>query len=92
MGWTGKLSVPQLVMDLDKNNAGNLEILRQSAPVNCFMVFIGGKYVSRLDDIVRKVDEVTDQLATKPTIYFAEKSDEAPSTNLKDIFLVMIGL
>ena len=58
------------------------------SPSNCYMVFIGGKYLKRIDDIVRKVGIVTDGLATKPTVYFAEKEMENLTVNLRHVFLV----
>ena len=74
-GWPQELSVPQLVVE---DKILNAEVLRQSAPSNCFMVFIGGKYVDRLEDIFQKVKSASVGLATKPSIYFAEKVKEHP--------------
>ena len=36
---------------------------------------IGGKYVPRMKDIVKKVDIVTEQLEMEPSVYYAEKTD-----------------
>ena len=78
-GWPQELSIPQLVVNLDNNNnVDHLEMVRQSTPSNCFMVFIGGKYVNRLEDIFQKVKSASVGLATKPSIYFAEKVKEHP--------------
>ena len=74
-GWPQELSVPQLVVE---DKILNAEVLRQSAPANCFMVFIGSKYVDRLEDIFQKVKSASVGLATKPSIYFAEKVKEHP--------------
>ena len=74
-GWPQELSVPQLVVE---DKILNAEVLRQSAPSNCFMVFIGGKYVDRLEDIFQKVKSASVGLATKPSIYFAEQVKEHP--------------
>ena len=69
-GWPQELSIPQLRVNHDNNNnVGHLDMVRQSAPANCFMVFIGGKYVDRLEDIFQKMEEsVSVGLVSKPLI------------------------
>ena len=87
-GWPQELSISQLTVNLDNDRIFNAEMVRQSAPSNCFMVFIGGKYLKRIEEIVGKVEIVTDGLATKPTVYFADKEMENLMVNLRHIFLV----
>ena len=50
--------------------------LRRSSHSNCFLVFIGGKYVNRVNDIALKVEKVSNELVAKQIIYFVEKSDK----------------
>ena len=87
-GWPQELSVPQLRVNLDNDKKLNAAMMRQSAPANCFMVFIGGKYVNRLDDIFQKVESVSVGLVAKPVIYFAEKVEKTPNfDSLKSILV-----
>ena len=88
-GWPQELSVPQLRVNLDNNNnVEHLEMVRQSAPANCFMVFIGGKYVNRLEDIFQKVEVVSVGLVSKPLIYFSEKVEKTPKSEALNSILV----
>ena len=59
--------------------------LRNSAPSGCSVVLVGGKYVKRMDVIVRKVDYITSQLAIKLVTYFAEKTGVLPFVDLDNL-------
>ena len=73
-GWPQELSIPQLVVNLDNDDQiFKAEMVRHSAHSNCFMVFIGGRYANRLDEIFQKMESVSIGLVTKQLIYFAEK-------------------
>ena len=88
-GWPQELSISQLVVNLDnKNNVEHLEMVRQSGPANCFMVFIGGEYVNRLEDIFQKVEGLSVRLVSKPIIYFAEKVEKTPKSEALNSILV----
>ena len=87
-GWPQELSVPQLRVNLDNDKILNAAMVRQSSPSNCLMVFIGGKYVNRLEDIFQKVETVSVGLVSKPLIYFSEKVDAAPKFKVQNLILV----
>ena len=87
-GWPQELSISQLTVNLDNDRIFNAEMVRQSAPSNCFMVFIGGKYVNRLEDIFQKVETVSVGLVSKPLIYFSEKVDATPKFKVQNLILV----
>ena len=87
-GWPQELSVPQLRVNLDNDKILNAEMVRQSTPANCFMVFIGGKYVNRLEDIFQKVEGLSVGLVSKPLIYFAEKVEKTPKSEALNSILV----
>ena len=88
-GWPQELSVPQLRINLDNNNnVEHLEMVRQSTPSNCFMVFIGGKYVNRLKDIVQKMESASLGLVSKPLIFFSEKVEKTPESEALNSILV----
>ena len=87
-GWPQELSVPQLRVNLDNDKILNAAMVRRSAPSNCLMVFIGGKYVNRLEDIFQKVEGLSLRLVSKPLIYFSEKVDVAPKVKVQNSILV----
>ena len=64
------------------------ETVRSSAPSNCFLVYIGGEYVNKVNEIVEKVDRVTEGLVTRPSIYFTEETGKKPELKRKTNFLV----
>ena len=88
-GWPQQLSMPQTETNIEDDEVFDAEIVRRNAPNNCFMVFVGGKYQKFLDDVVRKVDIIAKELSIKFTIYFAEKTNQAPEFNYPDKFLVI---
>ena len=87
-GWPQELSVPQLRVNLDNDKILNAEMVKQSTPSNCFMVFIGGKYVNRLEDIFQKVEVVSVGLVSKPLIFFSEKVEKTPKSEALNSILV----
>ena len=64
------------------------DTVRSSAPSNCFLVFIGGEYVNKVNEIVEKVDRVTEGLVTRPSVYFTEETGKKPELKRKTNFLV----
>ena len=66
------------------------ELVRTSAPANCFLVFIGGEYLDMLDDVVRKVENVTEGLVTFPTIFFTEDVEVEINPEFYYIYLVKL--
>ena len=90
-GWSEELSVPQLVVNLDNDDQiFKAEMVRQSAHSNCFMVFIGGRYANRLDEIFQKMESVIIGLVTKQLIYFAEQVKWNPKVEALQSILVNI--
>ena len=88
-GWPQELSISQLVVNLDNNNnVDHLDMVRQSAPANCLMVFIGGKYVNRLEDIFQNVETASVGLVSKPLIFFSEKVEMTPKSEALNSILV----
>ena len=69
-------------MSLSPDNNVDIQKIRKSAPNGCFVVLVGGKFVKRMDDIVRMVDYITAQLAIKLVTYFAEKTEVMPMVDL----------
>ena len=77
-GWTGDLtSISSFSMSIDPKKPIDIARIRHTIHGDCFIVMIGGRYVPRIKDIVRKVDIVSEQLEMKPAVYYAEKTDLA---------------
>ena len=83
--WPSQITLPSITMSLSAKNNINIQQIRASAPSGCFVVLVGGKYVKRMDDIVRKVDYITSQLAIKLVTYFAEKTGVLPFVDLDNL-------
>ena len=77
-----------------KSIVKSIEILRTTAPSNCFYVLIGGKYLKRLSDIVYWVEFHIKKgfLFTRPSVYFAEKTNVPPELNIYRKYVSMVGL
>ena len=80
--WPSQITLPSMTMSLSSKHDVDIQQIRTSAPSGCFVVLVGGKFVRRMDDIVRKVDYITSQLAIKLVTYFAEKTEVMPVVNL----------
>ena len=78
-GWTAldSLSIPFLTISLEGGQKISKETL-QAPIMNCFIVFVGGKYVNDEYSVVEKVEEITEEFyVSKPLMYFYEsKKDE----------------
>ena len=71
-GYKYELSMPSLSLSIDSKLPIDTEGIRTTFP-SCLIVMIGGKQLTRINDIVRKVESVTDQINFKTLAYFAEK-------------------
>ena len=76
--WPSKITLPSITMSLSSGTNVDIQQIRKTAPNGCFVVLVGGKFIKRMDDIVRKVDYITSQLAIKLVTYFAEKTEVMP--------------
>ena len=88
-GWSEELSFPQLIVNPNIDNIFEAtEIVRTSAPSNCFIVFIGGEFLGRIDQITRKIESVSAGLVARYWIYFAESSVAPLEFNSESGYLV----
>ena len=59
------------------NKKIDIERLRSNTPSRCFIVFVGGKYVTRMDDIYLRVRKLKTALFMKsPLLFVAEKPEK----------------
>ena len=58
---------------------------------DCFLVFVGGKYVDMLDQVVRKVEIIGKKILSKPKVLFLDTNDKEIRI-IKEVYppLVMI--
>ena len=87
-GWLAENSLPQLVTNID-DEVFDVEIVRRSSHSNCFLVFIGGKYVNRVNDIALKMDKVSNELVSNQIIYFVEKSNKTIVQGISQLIQVI---
>ena len=64
------------------------EGVRTTAPGNCLLVFIGGEYADRLDDVVDKVKDISKLLISKDVTYYVEKTKRSLKLRNKNVFMV----
>ena len=75
-GWPEEItSIASFALSIDPNKPIDIASIRPTIHGDYFIVMIGGKYVPRIKDVVRKVDIVSEQLKMKPAVYYAEKTD-----------------
>ena len=80
--WPSAINLPSMTLSLNAKNNVDIQKIRMSAPSGCIVVLVGGKYLQRMNDIVRMVDHITSQLAIKLVTYFAEKTEVMPVVDL----------
>ena len=84
-GWPVEITLPSISLSLNSKNPFDFETIRKTAPSNCFIVMVGGRTLARMDQIVRKVDEITAQWPIKVLAYFGEKSEVVPMKDLENL-------
>ena len=75
-GWKSfqTLEIPTLSMNLDQGFKISKKDFK--APMNCFIVFVGGKYIKEADSVVERAKEISEELhINKPSMYFFEGRD-----------------
>ena len=83
--WPVAITLPSITMSLRKGHPVDIQNIRSSAPSGCIVVLVGGRYLHKMDDIVRMVDHITAQLAIKLVTYFAEKTEVMPKVDLNNL-------
>ena len=77
-------------MTLDFNEE-TLDRFNIATTDDCFLVFVGGKYVDMLDQVVRKVEIIGNKILSKPKVLFLDTNDKKIRI-MKEVYppLVMI--
>ena len=74
------LQMPTLTLDLEPE----LNLTQQQLSVstdNCLLVFIGGRYVEALDQVLDKVASISREVAIQPLAIFIESDDKYLEVN-----------
>ena len=79
--WPSAIDLPSMRLSLRKGHPVNIQQIRTSAPSGCIVVLVGGRYLKRMDNIVKMVDHISSQLAIKLVTYFAEKTEVMPKVD-----------
>ena len=68
----------QLSLDLNLK-AHEADLLMETAPSGCLIAFIGQKSMHRIDDIIAKVETVSQKFNVKSPTFFIEKANKMPA-------------
>ena len=82
-GWKNvtTLGIPLVTMNLDRN----IKISKKTidAPMNCFIVFVGGRFLKDVDSVVERAKEISEEFyISKPSMYFFEGRHQDIETDL----------
>ena len=89
-GFENDLDILMYEMTLDFNEE-TIDRFIIASTDDCFLVFVGGKYVDMLDQVVRKVEIIGKKILSKPKVLFLDTNDKKIRI-MKEIYppLVMI--
>ena len=57
-------------------NVESIDRFSINAADGCFLVFVGGKYVDMLDQVVRKVEIIGKKILSKAKVFFLDTNDK----------------
>ena len=72
-GWTSveSLDIPYIEPSLEKRT--KIERKTFQAPMMCLLVFVGGRYIKKVDSVVERSEEISEDFyLSKPSMYFFE--------------------
>ena len=91
VGWKSvqTLEIPTLSMNLDQEFKISKKDFK--APMNCFIVFVGGKFIKDVDSVVERAKEISEEFyINKPSMYFFEGRYSQPTIGTRtDMPMVM---
>ena len=72
VGYFAPLPFPDIKLSSDLNSLFHLNVgtLGINSPNKCSIVVIGGKYLEKVDEVMRMVDKITDDIAWMPSAVF----------------------
>ena len=65
-GYKSQISFPVLKFYLDSDFHLNIGTFGMNSPNKCFIVVIGGKYLEQVDEVMRMVDKITEDICCVP--------------------------
>ena len=89
-GFDNDLDINIYEMNLDFNEE-TIERINIDSIGDCFLVFVGGKYVDMIDQVVHKIEIIGMKILSKPNVLFLDTNDKK-IRSMKDTYppLVMI--
>ena len=74
-------ALPQLRLTLDSEKILDVGTFGANSPSKCSIVVIGGKYLEQVDEVMRMVDKIIEDIAWMPSAVFlmAEKPQVPPA-------------
>ena len=71
-GYKQPLPFPEIKLSLDPNFYLNVGTDGLNSPSKCSLVVIGGKYLEQVDEVMRMVDKITEDISWMPSAVFAD--------------------
>ena len=69
-GYAEELPFPQLTVEIDDDRTWNTGTHGMNFPNDCSFVVIAGKYLNMVDDVMKKVDQIAEDINKIPTVAF----------------------
>ena len=90
-GYDNDLDILMYEMTLDFN-VESIDRFNINAADDCFLVFVGGKFVEMLDQVASKVNIIGKKILSKPRVLFLDTNDKK-MRSMKETYppLVMIS-
>ena len=74
-GFNNDLDMIMYEMTLDFNEEAIDRVIIASTD-DCFLVFVGGKYVDIIDQVASKVETIGKKISSKAKVFFLDKNDK----------------
>ena len=71
-GSTTPLDIPTLSVDIKKD----FQMPNDISTNHCFLVFVGGKYVELIEEVMKKVDSITKDIVLTPLAIFVTTKEK----------------
>ena len=74
-GFDNDLDILMYNMSLDFNEE-TIDRFKIATTDDCFLVFVGGKYVDMIDQVARKVEIIGKKIQSKAKVFFLDTNDK----------------
>ena len=75
-GYVEELPFPQLTVEIDDDRTWNTGTHGMNFANDCSFVVIAGNYLNMVDDVMKKVDQITEDINKMPTVTFVVHTND----------------